>query len=58
MKMFDSKKSEKEKMYEIEIDVSLTQDVDEKTLIDLKYEEEKKIEEILRQIIEEAKKKM
>ena len=58
MKMFDSKKSEREKMYEIEIDISLTQDVDEKTLIDLKYEKEKKTEKIFRQIVKEAKKKM
>ena len=58
MKVFGSKKSEREEMYEIEIDVSLTQDVDEKTLIDLKYEEEERAEEILRQIVEEAKKEM
>ena len=58
MKVFDSKKNERKKMYEIEIDVSLTQNVDEKILIDLKYEEEKRTEEILRQIVKEAKKKM
>ena len=58
MKVFDSRKSEREKMYEIEIDVSLTQNVDEKTLIDLKYEKEERVEKILRQIIKEAKKEM
>ena len=58
MKVFDSKKSEREKMYEIEIDVSLTQNVDEKILIDLKYEEKERIEEIFRQIVKKAKKKM
>ena len=58
MKVFGSKKSEREEMYEIEIDVSLTQDVDEKTFIDLKYEEEERAEEIFRQIVEEAKKEM
>ena len=57
MKVFDSKKNEK-KMYEIENDVSLTQNVDEKTLIDLKYEKKEKIEKILRQIVKETKKEM
>ena len=41
MKMFDSKKNERKKIYEIEIDVSLTQNVDEKTFSDLKYEKKK-----------------
>ena len=58
MKVFDSKKNERKEMYEIEIDVSLTQNVDEKTLIDLKYEKKERAEEILRQIVKKAEKEM
>ena len=58
MKMFDSRKKNRKKIYEVEMNVALTQNVDVETLIDLKYEKKKKTEEIFRQIVKKAEKKM
>ena len=41
MKMFDFEKKNRKKIYEIEMNVALTQNVDIETFIDLKYEKKK-----------------
>ena len=58
MKMSDLEKKDRKEVYEIEMNVALTQNVDVETLIDLKYEKKEKAEEILRQIVKKAEKEM
>ena len=56
MKIFDFEKKNRKEIYEIEMNVALTQNVNIETFIDLKYEKKKKLKKFFDKLQKKLKK--